>query len=131
MQTRFSFGGDEHIFAEVDDSMSLDGFLQEPLRHQRRCATPKSTGVTRSARPTPPTRSSSIRIRSSRRHAGRAEATGFVDREIRADHQDADHRDSRALQRSLDASMTLMRFRERHQNPDGTDLEYAARIKQS
>ena len=28
MQTRFSFGGDEHIFAEVDDSMSLEAFFK-------------------------------------------------------------------------------------------------------
>ena len=46
---------------------------------------------------------------------------------IRTCHRDADHRDSGALQRSLDHE-TLMRFRERHQDPNGTDLEYAARI---
>src|SRR5437016_13173045 len=28
MQTRFSFGGDEHIFAEVDDAMSLEAFFK-------------------------------------------------------------------------------------------------------
>ena len=28
MQTRFSFGGDEHIFAEVDNSMSLEAFFK-------------------------------------------------------------------------------------------------------
>src|SRR5260370_36576741 len=28
MQTRFSFGSDEHIFAEVDDAMSLEAFLK-------------------------------------------------------------------------------------------------------
>src|SRR6266436_10267434 len=28
MQTRFSFGGDEHIFAEVDESMSLEAFFK-------------------------------------------------------------------------------------------------------
>jgi len=28
MQTRFSFGGDEHIFAEVDEAMSLEAFFK-------------------------------------------------------------------------------------------------------
>jgi urea carboxylase len=28
MQTRFSFGGDEHLFAEVDESMSLETFFK-------------------------------------------------------------------------------------------------------
>jgi len=44
MQTRFSFGGDEHIFAEVDESMSLE-FFQEPIHHQ--CGTRRQDqGVT-------------------------------------------------------------------------------------
>ena len=28
MQTRFSFGGDEHIFAEVGEAMSLEAFFK-------------------------------------------------------------------------------------------------------
>jgi len=28
MQTRFSFGGDEHIFAEVSEAMSLEAFFK-------------------------------------------------------------------------------------------------------
>ncbi len=38
-----------------------------------------------------------------------------------------DHRDPGLLRRSVDHE-TLMRFRERHQDPNGTDLDYAARI---
>ena len=28
MKTRYSFGGDEHIFVEVDEEMSLDAFFK-------------------------------------------------------------------------------------------------------
>src|SRR5260370_39761299 len=28
MKTRYSFGGDEHIFAEIDESMSLQAFFK-------------------------------------------------------------------------------------------------------
>src|SRR3979490_3535465 len=28
MKTRYSFGGDEHIFAEIDESMSLEAFFK-------------------------------------------------------------------------------------------------------
>ena len=31
MQTRYSFGGDEHIFAEVDEAMSLEAFFKSLL----------------------------------------------------------------------------------------------------
>ena len=34
MKTRYSFGGDEHVFVECDEEMSLGGVLQEPLDHQ-------------------------------------------------------------------------------------------------
>ncbi|HAE49115.1 MAG TPA: allophanate hydrolase, partial [Tistrella mobilis] len=28
MKTRYSFGGDEHIFVEMDEEMSLDAFFK-------------------------------------------------------------------------------------------------------
>ena len=42
-------------------------------------------------------------------------------------HQDADHRDP-GLYNDPWTHETLMRFRERHQDPKSTDIEYAARI---
>ena len=36
MTSRYSYGGDEHIFVECDEAMSLGGlFFQEPLDHHR------------------------------------------------------------------------------------------------
>ena len=32
MTTRYSFGGDEHIFEECDESMSLEAFFKDPAR---------------------------------------------------------------------------------------------------
>jgi len=60
MQTRFSFGGDEHIFAEVDEAMSLEAFFKS-LFITNAVRDAKIKGSRRSARPTPPIRSSSIR----------------------------------------------------------------------
>ena len=28
MKTRYSFGGDEHVYVEMDDEMSLDAFFK-------------------------------------------------------------------------------------------------------
>ena len=35
MKTRYSFGGDEHIFVEIDEEMSLDAFFKSALDDQR------------------------------------------------------------------------------------------------
>ncbi len=130
MTDRYSFGGDEHVFVEVDEEMSLRGLLQEPVDDQRRARLARSRASPRSARPTPRSRSSSIPDRDQpRRHAGRAEAA-WRRRAEKAESraQDADHRDPGLLPRSRGRTETLMRFRERHQDPKATDIEYAARI---
>lgn len=51
---RYSFGGDEHIFAELDEEMSLEAFFKGmaicgELRNR------DVAGVSESAPPTPPT----------------------------------------------------------------------------
>jgi len=61
MSIRFSFGGDEHIFAEVSEEMSLEAFFTSlSMTNAVKAASIK--GVTR---PTPAFRSSSTPIRSS------------------------------------------------------------------
>ena len=61
MKTRYSFGGDEHIFVEVDEEMSLEAFFKS-LVHDQRCRRKQIKGLLRSVRPTRLFRSSSTRI---------------------------------------------------------------------
>jgi allophanate hydrolase subunit 1 len=127
MQTRFSFGGDEHIFAEVDESMSLEAFFKSlfitnAIRHA------KIKGVTEIC---PANASYQVkfdpdlikpddmlaelkRLDSAAAKSEPVIATRII--EIPVLYDDPWTRE------------TLMRFRERHQDPNGTDLEYAARI---
>jgi len=127
MQTRFSFGGDEHIFAEVDEAMSLEAFFK------------------------------SLFITNAVRGAGIKGVTEIcpanASYQIKFDPDQIKPEDMLAELKRLDSATeksepviktriieipvfyndpwtheTLMRFRERHQDPNGTDIEYAARI---
>ena len=46
MNTRYSFGGDEHVFVEVDEEMSLEAFFKSLSHDQRRASRRRSRGVT-------------------------------------------------------------------------------------
>src|SRR6516164_9160879 len=127
MQTRFSFGGDEHIFAEVDEAMSLEAFFK------------------------------SLFITNAVRDAGIKGVTEIcpanASYQIKFDPDQIKPEDMLAELKRLDSATeksepviktriieipvfyndpwtheTLMRFRERHQDPNSTDLEYGARI---
>jgi KipI family sensor histidine kinase inhibitor len=127
MQTRYSFGGDEHIFVEVDEEMSLDAFFKS-LSMTNAIAEAKIKGITEIC---PANASFQVKfdpdvikpddmlaeIKALERHA--VEADQKIDSrivEIPVFYNDPWTRE------------TLMRFRDRHQDPSGTDLEYAARI---
>jgi allophanate hydrolase subunit 1 len=127
MQTRFSFGGDEHIFAEVDVSMSLEAFFKS-LFNINAVRDAKIKGVTEIC---PANASYQVkfdpdlikpddmlaelkRLDSAAAKSEPVIATRII--EIPVLYDDPWTRE------------TLMRFRERHQDPNGTDLEYAARI---
>lgn len=127
MSSRFSFGGDEHLFVECDEQMSFAAFF-------------KSLAVTRAIH--------------ARAFPGVTEiCPGNASYQIRYDpeimHPDDILREVQALDRAAEESApvldtriievpvyyadpwtheTMMRFRERHQDPGGTDLDYAARI---
>ena len=127
MKTRYSFGGDEHVFVEVDEEMSLEAFfvslsLTNAVRESR------INGVTEIC---PANASIQVKfdpdvikpddmmaeIKSLEAAAEKAEpviATRII--EIPVFYNDPWTRE------------TLMRFRERHQDPKSTDIEYAARI---
>ncbi|NTY94928.1 5-oxoprolinase subunit B family protein [Pseudomonas putida] len=123
---RYSFGADEHLFAEVSDSMSLEAFFKgmAVTRAVERLALDGVLDVCLA--------NASFQIRfDPDRIAPQAllEAVQGAEAEAVAE---------RSLQtRIIEIPVlyndpwtheTLMRFRDRHQDPASTDLEYAARI---
>ena len=127
MKTRYSFGGDEHIFVEVDEEMSLEAFF-------------KSLSITNAVR------ESRIRGVTEICPANASYQIKFDPDQISPDdllaelkglESAADKTEAVLKTRIIEVPVfyndpwtheTLMRFRERHQDPDSTDLEYAARI---
>jgi urea carboxylase len=127
MQTRFSFGGDEHIFAEVDEAMSLEAFFKS-LFITNAVREARIKGVTEIC---PANASYQVKfdpdlikpddmlaeLKQLDSAAGKSEpviATRIIEIPVLYDDPWTNE--------------TLMRFRERHQDPNSTDLEYAARI---
>ena len=127
MKTRYSFGGDEHIFVEVDEEMSLDAFF-------------KSLSMTNAVR------DSNIKGVNEICPANASFQIKFDPDQITPDdmmaelkklESVAENAEKRLTTRIIEIPVyyndpwtheTLMRFRERHQDPSGTDLDYAARI---
>ncbi len=127
MRTRYSFGGDEHIFVEVDEEMSLDAFF-------------KSLSMTTAVR------ESAIKGVTEICPANASLQVKFdpdvikpddMMAELRALESSAEKAESVLKTRIIEIPVyyqdpwtheTLMRFRERHQDPNSTDIEYAAEI---
>lgn len=127
MKTRYSFGGDEHIFVEVDEEMSLEAFF-------------KSLSMTEAVK------ASSIRGVSEICPANASLQVKFDPDVIAPDdllgelkrlEVAAEKSESTLATRIIEIPVyygdpwtheTLMRFRERHQEPGGSDLDYATRI---
>jgi urea carboxylase len=127
MKTRYSFGGDEHIFVEVDEEMSLEAFF-------------KSLSMTTAVR------ESRIRGVTEICPANASFQIRFDPDVIKPDDMLAELKRLESAAEAADRTLstrvieipvlyndpwtheTLMRFRERHQEPSGTDLDYAARI---
>ena len=130
-QARYSFGGDEHLFVEISEEMSLPAFFKgmaicNELR--RRVDAGEIAGVTEIC------------------PANAAYLVRFDPDLIVPDVLLAALKDIEAGLGDADLQMqtrivevpvlyndpwtheTLMRFRERHQDPSSTDIEYAARI---
>jgi urea carboxylase len=125
--SRYSYGGDEHIFVEVDEEMSLEAFF-------------KSLSMTKAVR------ESAIRGVTEICPANASLQVKFdpdvispqdMMREIQSLESAASHAEPVLKTRIIEIPVfygdpwtheTLMRFRERHQDPQATDLEYAARI---
>ncbi|MCX6386918.1 MAG: carboxyltransferase domain-containing protein [Solirubrobacterales bacterium] len=125
---RYSWGGDEHLFVEMDEAMSLEAYFRSmavvtALRERR------PEGVIDIC---PANASYQVRFDPDVLAPDRLEA---LLREIEA--QVGDATDFEFETRIVEIPVlygdpwtheTLMRFRDRHQDPEATDLEYAARI---
>jgi urea carboxylase len=127
METRYSFGGDDHIFAEVDEEMSLDAFFKS-LSMTNAVRESRIKGVTEIC---PANASYQIRFDPD------LISPDDMLVELKRLESAAAKSDHSLSTRILEVPVlyndpwtheTLMRFRERHQDPTGTDLEYAARI---
>jgi len=127
MNTRYSFGGDEHIFVEVDEEMSLQAFFKS-LSMTTAVREARISGVTEIC---PANASFQIKFDPDVIHPNEMLA------ELKLIEGEAEHSDHSLATRIIEVPVfyrdpwtheTLMRFRERHQDPTATDLEYAARI---
>jgi allophanate hydrolase subunit 1 len=104
MKSRYSFGGDEHIFVECDKEMSLEAFFKS-LSVTTAVKKAKMKGVTEIC---PANASFQIKFDPDviapddmLAELKRLDREGCV--EVQIDDQDPDNRDSGSLQRSLDA----------------------------
>jgi urea carboxylase len=127
MSNRYSFGGDEHLFVECDESMSLEAFFKSLSM----TSAVRESGIAGVTEICPANASFQIKfdpdvikpndlLREVTAIEGAAEKTAPVIKtriiEIPVFYQDPWTHE------------TLMRFRERHQDPKATDLEYAAHV---
>lgn len=124
---RYSFGGDEHVFVEVDESMSLEAFFKA-LYITNAVREKAIDGVTEIC---PANASFQIKFDPDRI------APDSMMAELKRLEDMAAHAPSVIETRIIELPAfyndpwtheTLMRFRDRHQDPSGTDLEYGARV---
>lgn len=127
MQTRYSFGGDEHLFVECSDEMSLEAFFKS-LSMANGVRDSAIKGVTEIC---PANASFQIKFNPDIIHPD------DILKEVQAIEGAAEKAEPVIKTRIVEIPVfyndpwtheTLMRFRERHQDPTGTDLDYAARI---
>jgi urea carboxylase len=125
--TRYSFGGDEHLFVELDEEMSLEAFFRaiRITDALRRRAVPGITEIC------PANASYQLRFDPDVVHP---DAVLALAREV---EEEAAAETSELATRVVEIPVlyddpwtreTLLRFRERHQDPSATDLEYSARV---
>lgn len=127
MKTRYTFGGDEHVYVEMDDEMSLDAFFKS-LSMSNAVRDAKIEGVTEIC---PANASFQVRFDPD------VISPDDIMTKIKELEGKAETAEKRLATRIIEIPVfykdpwthkTLMRFRERHQDPKGTDLDYAAKI---
>jgi urea carboxylase len=127
MTPRYSFGGDEHLFVEYSQEMSLDAFFMSlSLSNGVKAAGVK--GVTEIC---PANASMQVKFDPD------VISPDDILKEVQAIEAAAEKAEPVLKTRIVEIPVfyndpwthaTLMRFRERHQDPNSTDLEYAAKI---
>ena len=126
-EIRYSFGGDEHIFAEIDEEMSLEAFF----KGMAVCTALEKRRIPGISEICPSNASYLVRFDPDVIPADKMLSTL---KEIEAQIGGADLElptriiEIPVLYNDPWTRETLMRFRERHQDPKSTDIEYAARI---
>jgi len=127
MGIRYSFGGDEHLFVECNEEMSLDAFFKS-LSMTNGIRDSKIKGVTEIC---PANASFQVKF-----DPDIIKPSDML-KEVQAIEGAAAKSEPVISTRIVEIPVlyndpwtheTLMRFRERHQDPTGTDLDYAARI---
>ena len=127
MPMRYTFGGDEHLFVECSEEMSLEAFFNS-LSMTNGVRDSKIKGVTEIC---PANASFQIKFDPDVIHPD------DIMKEVKSIEVAAAKSEPVISTRIIEIPVfyndpwtheTLMRFRERHQDPAGTDLDYAARI---
>jgi allophanate hydrolase subunit 1 len=127
MTARYTFGGDEHIFVEIDEEMSLEAFFKS-LSITGAVKQADIKGVTEIC---PANASFQIKFDPDRIHPD--DLMAELKRLEESASLAAPVLNTRIIEIPVHyqdpwTTETLMRFRERHQDPNATDIEYAARI---
>jgi urea carboxylase len=124
---RYTFGGDEHIFVEMSEEMSLPAFFKGMAITN----TVRERGIKGITEICPANASYQIRFNPDVVHPDTLMQT------LQQIEQEVGSADFNLQTRIIEIPVlyndpwtheTLMRFRERHQDPQSTDIEYAARI---
>ncbi|HWX72224.1 MAG TPA: allophanate hydrolase subunit 1 [Xanthobacteraceae bacterium] len=124
---RYSFGGDEHVFAEIGEEMSLEAFF----KGMAICTELEKRRIAGVSEICPSNASYLVRFDPDVVHPDKMLSTL---KEIEAEIGDAELElptrivEIPVLYNDPWTRETLMRFRERHQDPNSTDIEYGARI---
>jgi urea carboxylase len=127
MPVRYTFGGDEHLFVECSEEMSLDAFFKS-LSMAKGVRESGIKGVTEIC---PANASFQVKFDPD------VIAPDDILKEVKAIEGAAEKAEPVIKTRIVEIPVfyndpwtheTLMRFRERHQEPGGTDLDYARKI---
>ena len=127
MKTRYTHGGDEHIFVEIDEDMSLEAFfksltLANSLREKNIAGVTEICPANASFQVIfNPDKISPDAMLKELKHLEKSleETKSIIDTRII---------EVPVFYRDPWTEETLMRFRDRHQDPKSTDIEYSAKL---
>ena len=128
MEPRYSYGGDEYVFVELDEAMSLQVNFRA-MAITNRLREERIPGITDIC---PSNASYMVRVNPDVLHPD-----DLISRLRELDEEVGEARGLVIETRVVDVPVliedpwtyeTMMRFRDRHQDPNSTDLEYGARI---